>query len=145
MRKVHGDAGCTRDCDTKHQAAMLALKIALFLFALLYLSPLGISALLYRMTGAGADSWPADRSKAALPPNAIGKDYPYDGRWLRWAPSGTGIRMTLGGYAGLTVAWVEGIEVNILGAIAGLDLRRPALKLPGFGRIGMSAANGPAL
>ncbi|MBO1075901.1 DUF3750 domain-containing protein [Roseomonas marmotae] len=75
----------------------------------------------------------------ALPPTAIGKDYPYDGRWLRLTPSGTGIRLTLGGYGGLTLAWVEGIELNILGAVAGLDLRRPAIKLPGLGRLGVSA------
>ncbi|MCK8785847.1 DUF3750 domain-containing protein [Roseomonas sp. NAR14] len=79
--------------------------------------------------------------RAALPPTAIGKDYPYDGSWLRPTPSGTGLRLSLGGYAGLTLAWVEGIEVNILGAVAGLDLRRPAIKLPGLGRIGM---RGPA-
>lgn len=247
---------------------MFALKIALLLFALLYIAPLGISALLYRSAGIGANWWTADRSSAgllppasahpgavvrvfaaptvrwrgifsvhcwivlkpegaaaytrydytawgepirvngfepdgrwfgrlpevvfaadgkfaealiprmqaaitgyafcnkgdyrawpgpnsntfvaavleavpeigaALPANAIGKDYPYDGRWLRPAPSGTGFRLTLGGYAGITLAWVEGIEVNILGGVAGLDLRRPALKLPGLGRIGFSA------
>jgi len=78
---------------------------------------------------------------AALPPTAVGKDYPYDGRWLRWTPSGTGLRLTLGGYAGVTLAWVEGLEVNILGAVAGFDLRRPAVKLPGLGRIGVP---GPA-
>ena len=39
-------------------------------------------------------------------------------------------------YGGVTLGWTEGIEVNILGAVAGLDIRRPALKLPGFGRIG---------
>jgi hypothetical protein len=76
----------------------------------------------------------------ALPPTAIGKDFPYDGRWLRLTPSGTGVRLTLGGYAGVTFGWVEGIEVNILGAVAGVDVRRPALKLPGVGRIGMRAS-----
>ena len=79
----------------------------------------------------------------ALPPTAIGKDYPYDGRWLRRTPSGTGFRLTLGGYAGLTLGWVEGIEVGILGAVAGLDLRRPAIKLPGLGRLGMGGPDGP--
>ncbi|WP_240756821.1 DUF3750 domain-containing protein [Roseicella aquatilis] len=79
---------------------------------------------------------------AALPPTAIGKDYPYDGRWLRWTQSRTGVRLTLGGYAGLTLAWVEGIEVNLLGAVAGLDLRRPAVKLPGLGRIGLPGRDG---
>jgi hypothetical protein len=78
----------------------------------------------------------------ALPPTAIGKDFPYDGRWFRPTPSGTGFRLSLGGYAGFTLGWVEGIEVNILGGIAGLDLRRPAVKLPGLGRLGMRGAEG---
>jgi hypothetical protein len=77
---------------------------------------------------------------AVLPPNAIGKDFPHDGRWLRRTASGTGIRVTLGGYLGLTLAWVEGIEFNLLGGVLGLDLRRPALKLPGLGRLGLDAA-----
>lgn len=81
------------------------------------------------------DSVPAMR--AALPSTAIGKDYPYDGAWLRRTP--TGFRLSLGGYAGLAVGWVEGIEVNILGAVAGLDLRHPAVKLPGLGRFGVAA------
>jgi hypothetical protein len=79
--------------------------------------------------------------QVALPPTAIGKDYPHDGRWIRRTASGTGIRVTLAGYAGLTVGWVEGIEVNIFGGVAGLDLRRPALKLPGLGRLGMPTAD----
>lgn len=73
---------------------------------------------------------------AVLPPTAIGKDYPYDGHWLRRTASGTGLRLTLGGFAGVTLGWVEGIEVNILGGVAGFDIRRPALKLPGHGRVG---------
>jgi Protein of unknown function (DUF3750) len=76
--------------------------------------------------------------RTALPPTSVGKDYPYDGRWLRLTPSGTGLRLSLGGYGGLTVAWVEGIEVNILTAVAGFDIRRPAVKLPGLGRFGMA-------
>ncbi|MCJ8142492.1 DUF3750 domain-containing protein [Ancylobacter sp. A5.8] len=74
---------------------------------------------------------------ATLPPTAIGKDFPTDGRWIGLAPSQTGVRLSLGGYAGLTLAWVEGLEINVLGAVAGLDLRRPGIKLPGFGRIGV--------
>ncbi len=75
--------------------------------------------------------------KVALPPNAIGRDYPYDGRWFRAAPSRTGFHLTVGGYAGVTLSWVEGIEINILAGVAGIDFRRPAIKLPGLGRIGM--------
>ncbi len=74
--------------------------------------------------------------RTALPPTAIGKDFPYDGGYFGLTPSGTGIRATLGGYLGLTVGWVEGLEINFLGAVLGIDLRRPAIKLPGLGRIG---------
>jgi hypothetical protein len=80
------------------------------------------------------DAVPAIR--ASLPPTAIGKDFPYDGRWLRRTPSG--IRQRFGGYGGLTLGWVEGFEVNILGAVAGIDIRRPAVKLPGLGRFGVA-------
>jgi len=76
-------------------------------------------------------------AEATLPPTAIGKDYPYDGRWLHRTASGTGLRLTLAGYAGLTIGWVEGLEVNLLGAVVGIDVRRPALKLPGLGRLGL--------
>lgn len=75
--------------------------------------------------------------RAALPPTAVGKDFAYDGYWLRRTPSGTGLRLSLGGYAGLTMGWVEGMELNLLGAVAGLDLRRPGIKLPGLGRLGV--------
>jgi hypothetical protein len=74
--------------------------------------------------------------QAALPPTAIGKDFPYNGRSLALTPSRTGIRITLGGYLGLTIGWVEGIEINLLGAVFGIDLRRPAVKVPGLGRLG---------
>ena len=43
----------------------------------------------------------------------------------------------LGGYAGLTLGWVEGLELNLLGAVAGIDLRRPGIKLPALGRVGL--------
>lgn len=72
-----------------------------------------------------------------LPPNAIGRDFPHDGRWLRVLPSGFDVRLSLGGYAGLTLGWAHGVEVNFLGTAIGLDLRRPAVKLPGLGRIGL--------
>lgn len=76
---------------------------------------------------------------ASLPPTAIGKDFPYDGRRISPTPSGTGYRISFNGYVGLTLAWVEGFEISILGAIIGLDFRNPALKIPGFGRVGLTA------
>ena len=77
--------------------------------------------------------------KAVLPPTAIGKDYPYRGQWVGLTPSGTGVFASLGGYLGLTIGWVEGIELNFFGGVLGLDLRRPALKFPGIGRLGVPA------
>ena len=77
--------------------------------------------------------------KAVLPPTAIGKDYPYEGDWYGLTPSHTGVYTSLGGYLGLTIGWVEGFEINFFGAVLGFDIRRPALKFPGFGRLGMAA------
>lgn len=73
---------------------------------------------------------------AVLPPTAIGKDFPIGDWWGRTA-SGTGLFVSLGGYLGLTVGWIEGVELNVFGGVLGFDLRRPALKLPGLGRLGM--------
>ena len=74
--------------------------------------------------------------QATLPPNAIGRDFrpgPYAGR----SDSGTGIEASLYGLLGVKLGWVEGLEFNFLGLVAGLDLRQPALKIPGFGRIAL--------
>ena len=77
--------------------------------------------------------------KTVLPPTAIGKDYPYQGKWFGLTPSRTGASVSLAGYLGLTIGWVEGFEINFLGAVLGFDIRRPALKLPGVGRLGMAS------
>jgi hypothetical protein len=74
----------------------------------------------------------------ALPPNAVGRDFRY-GFYAGRTDSGTGIEINFNGYAGIKIGWVEGIEVNFLGLVAGLDLRHPGLKLPGYGRIGIES------
>jgi hypothetical protein len=76
----------------------------------------------------------------ALPPTAIGKDWRIDRSILGLTPSRTGIQLSVNGLFGVTLGWVEGIEVNLLGLVVGVDLRHPALKLPGLGRIGLGAA-----
>ncbi len=86
---------------------------------------------------AALDSVPELR--AVLPPTAIGKDFPYTGRWIGVTSSGTGVYMSLAGYVGLTIGWVEGFELNFFGAVLGFDIRRPALKFPGLGRCGLAA------
>ena len=107
----------------------------------------------YRTLGSYA-AWPGPNSNTfaahvlaripgistTLPPTALGKDWTPPGRLVERTPSGTGLRFGLSGYAGVTLGWVEGIELNLLGLVAGIDLRRPALKLPGWGRIGLAGA-----
>lgn len=75
-----------------------------------------------------------------LLPTALGKDFRKPGLYAGRAPSGEGVQLSWAGIAGVTVGWVEGVEINLLGAVAGVDVRRPALKLPGWGRIGLSPA-----
>jgi len=65
---------------------------------------------------------------ATLPPNAVGRDFrpwPY----LGLTDSGTGIEASLWGVLGVKLGWVEGVEINVLGLVAGLDLRDPGIKI----------------
>jgi uncharacterized protein DUF3750 len=82
--------------------------------------------------------------RVALPPNAIGRDF-RGGFYAGRTDSGTGAELNLWGIAGIKAAWVEGIEVNLLGLVAGLDVRYPGIKLPGFGRIGIEPPVATAL
>ncbi len=74
----------------------------------------------------------------ALLPTALGKDFRNPGLFFGPSPSGFGFQISYEGLAGITLGWVEGIEVNVFGLVTGLDIRRPALKLPGWGRIGLA-------
>jgi hypothetical protein len=73
--------------------------------------------------------------RLAMPSTAIGKDYVSLREIVAPSPSHTGFAVSLYGLAGVIAAWDEGIEVNVLGLVAGLDIRNPALKLPGVGRV----------
>jgi hypothetical protein len=75
-------------------------------------------------------------TETALPANAVGRDFrprPYVGL----TDSRTGVEASLWGLLGVKLGWVEGVEFNFLGLVAGLDLRHPGVKLPGFGRVGL--------
>ena len=69
-----------------------------------------------------------------LPPTAIGRDFPVDGSFMTRSSAG-GWTITLGGLAGLTIGMIEGLQVNLLGLVAGVEFAHPALLLPGLGRI----------
>ncbi len=71
----------------------------------------------------------------ALPSTAIGKDYLSLGHLFAPAPSHTGWQVSLAGVLGVMLSRDEGIELNLLGLVTGVDFAAPALKLPGIGRI----------
>ena len=71
-----------------------------------------------------------------LPPTAIGKDWRADAR-LRARASGTGLQLIARRLLRHHRCLGRRLEVNVLGLVTGLDIRRPAIKLPGFGRIGI--------
>lgn len=73
-----------------------------------------------------------------LPPTAVGKDFLGRGFALSRTPSGTGWQASWNGLIGLGLARDEGIELHLLGATLGLDLLKPAIKLPALGRIGVN-------
>jgi len=73
---------------------------------------------------------------AQMPVTAIGKDFPLPEKFVDYDAARGIFSVSLGGYAGLSVGLRTGIEINLLGLVAGFDWYRPALKLPGFGRIG---------
>ncbi len=73
-----------------------------------------------------------------LPSTAIGKDYPINGSMVDRTPSGTGYQFSMLGIFGVAMGREEGLELNLLGLNFGIDLYRPAIKLPFIGRLGIS-------
>ncbi len=73
---------------------------------------------------------------ARLPTTAIGKDFPASGKFIDIDEARQSIRLSLFGYAGILVGLKSGLQINLLGLVTGIDWYRPAILLPGFGRIG---------
>ena len=73
-----------------------------------------------------------------LPATAIGKDFIPGGRPVALAPSGTGGQLSILGLFGVLAGVEEGLELNVLSLTFGVDVKRPALKLPVVGRLGLS-------
>lgn len=76
--------------------------------------------------------------KMALPNIAIGKDFLGYTTFFAPSESKTGWQFSFYGILGITIGFVEGLEVNLLGLNFGVDFLQPALKIPFWGRIGMS-------
>lgn len=73
--------------------------------------------------------------KLALPGNATGKDYLPAFTFFVRAPSGTGYQFSIYGLFGILLAKKEGLEINLLGLVYGVNPFTLTLKLPGFGDI----------
>lgn len=69
----------------------------------------------------------------SLVPNAVGRDWLSDGQWVQIDPDWSNIQVSLAGYAGFAAGRRNGIELNFLGLVAGIDFNKPGVKLPGFG------------
>ncbi|MCB8838814.1 DUF3750 domain-containing protein [Aurantimonas sp. VKM B-3413] len=69
----------------------------------------------------------------ALPPVAVGRDYPVGGRLVSIDPDGRDVRVSFWGYAGIAVGAKTGFELNLLGLVAGIDPARLGIKIPAFG------------
>jgi len=76
----------------------------------------------------------------ALPANALGKDYLSTSRFFSRTPSGTGYQFSLFGVVGIMFALREGLEINLLGLVYGINPATLTLKLPGFGDIKLTGA-----
>lgn len=74
---------------------------------------------------------------AVLPPHAVGRDYLANGSFAAIDPDGRDAHLSLFGLAGLSAGLRSGIEFHLLGQAVGIDLARPAVKLPAIGRIGL--------
>lgn len=74
---------------------------------------------------------------AVLPPNAIGRDFLAGGRLFSVDKDWRDVHLTLYGLAGISAGVRSGLEVHLMGLVAGIDLMRPGIKIPGLGRIGI--------
>lgn len=73
-----------------------------------------------------------------MPPNAIGRDY---APGLVWFGASAGdVRLTMGGLIGMAAGPGSGFELHLAGLVAGFDLARPALKVPAYGTVPLSAS-----
>jgi len=73
-----------------------------------------------------------------LPSTAIGKDFLVNGKFFAYSPSNTGYQFSLFGLLGILIGKKEGIELNVLGLVFGIDPFGIGIKLPGLGKVGFN-------
>ncbi len=72
-----------------------------------------------------------------LPPDAVGRDYLPEGRFFAMDADGRDIHATLYGLLGVSAGLRSGLELHVMGLVAGVDFARPAIKIPAIGRVGI--------
>lgn len=75
----------------------------------------------------------------SLPPNAVGRDYAPGIASFRIADDWSDVHATLGGIVGFAAGLRSGLEIHLLGLVAGFDFARPAIKIPAYGRVDLTA------
>lgn len=70
-----------------------------------------------------------------MPPNATGRDFWPGVVSAGWSPVTGDLHATIYGLAGFTAGLTSGLELHFMGLVAGVDIMRPALKIPAWGRI----------
>ncbi|MCG6856454.1 MAG: DUF3750 domain-containing protein [Salaquimonas sp.] len=74
---------------------------------------------------------------AVLPPIAVGRDFLAGGRLFEIDRDGLDLHVSLFGLAGVAAGVRSGLEFNLFGLVTGIDVAHPAIKIAGFGRIGL--------
>ena len=73
-----------------------------------------------------------------MPSNAVGRDFAPGLASLDIADDWSNIHATFGGLFGFAAGIRTGFEIHLLGFVAGVDFARPAIKIPAYGRMGLS-------
>ncbi len=73
------------------------------------------------------------------PASAVGRDYLSKDRFVNIDPDWMNLQVTYKGYIGFALGKRSGFELHFIGLTAGFDILNPAIKLPGFGRIGFAS------
>jgi hypothetical protein len=72
----------------------------------------------------------------SMPPLAIGKDYLGKNKFIAKTPSSSGFQFSLFGLFGITISRDEGLEIDVLGLVLGVNPLKPSISLPAIGYLG---------